>query len=541
MLILRLVFSGYISEESRMITAVARRSAAARASSLKALASGQRQFHNGVGSGSGNRNEQSATVAVSSSPSSPAKKGFLASLFAATPPALPPLYEPLPGIVLPPPLTDFAPGKLEVSTLPNGVRIASEAISGPTASVGVFINSGSIYETPETSGSTLLLEGLAFKSTANRSHFRLVREIEAIGANVDCSASREQTVFSADVIKTFVPEALELLADSVRNSVFNEWEVKEQVDKVRSGLARLVGSKPDVFIHEALHGAAYVGSLANPLFVGDASLSRITGESLFSFVSENFTAPRIVVAGTGVDHEELKASVDSLFGDLPAVPLLSPPPSKYVGGDWRMAAENSQNSHVALAFEFTGGWSNAKDIPALFVLQSLLGGGASFSAGGPGKGMYSRLYRNVLSKEETVETCSAFMSMYDNSGVVGIYGTTGSEHLPKLVDVISKQFLSVAQPGSIKDAELERAKNQVVSSVLMSLESRAVAAEDIGRQLLTYGHRKPTSEFLQNLKALTASDIANVASKLLKTPLTMATFGDVVNAQRFDQIATRFG
>lgn len=41
----------------------------------------------------------------------------------------------------------------------------------------------------------------------------------------------------------------------------------------------------------------------------------------------------------------------------------------------------------------------------------------------------------------------------------------------------------------MSEEELERAKKATISSVLMNLESRAVVAEDIGRQVLTYGHR----------------------------------------------------
>jgi mitochondrial-processing peptidase subunit alpha len=43
----------------------------------------------------------------------------------------------------------------------------------------------------------------------------------------------------------------------------------------------------------------------------------------------------------------------------------------------------------------TCGWKD-KDIYAINVLQVMLGGGDSFSAGGPGKGIYSRLYATVL-------------------------------------------------------------------------------------------------------------------------------------------------
>lgn len=41
----------------------------------------------------------------------------------------------------------------------------------------------------------------------------------------------------------------------------------------------------------------------------------------------------------------------------------------------------------------------------------------------------------------------------------------------------------------VKKEDLERAKNAAVCQVLVNLESRAVVSEDIGRQVLTYGHR----------------------------------------------------
>jgi mitochondrial-processing peptidase subunit alpha len=70
---------------------------------------------------------------------------------------------------------------------------------------------------------------MAFKSTTNRSHLRLVREVEAIGGNVTACASREQMSYTYDALKSYAPEMVEVLIDSVRNPAFLEWEVKEQV------------------------------------------------------------------------------------------------------------------------------------------------------------------------------------------------------------------------------------------------------------------------------------------------------------------------
>lgn len=70
---------------------------------------------------------------------------------------------------------------------------------------------------------------MAFKSTKNRSHLRIIREIEATGSNVAASALREQMCYIYDTLKTYVPEAVELLIDYIRNPVFLESDVKEQV------------------------------------------------------------------------------------------------------------------------------------------------------------------------------------------------------------------------------------------------------------------------------------------------------------------------
>jgi processing peptidase subunit alpha len=72
------------------------------------------------------------------------------------------------------------------------------------------------------------------------------------------------------------------------------------------------------------------------------------------------------------------------------------------------------------------------------------------------------------------------------------------------------------------------------------LESRVVVTEDIGRQILTYGSRKELNEFIQGVQSLTLQDISAVAKKIISTPLTMASWGDVVHVPRFDQVASRF-
>lgn len=62
------------------------------------------------------------------------------------------------------------------------------------------------------------------------------------------------------------------------------------------------------------------------------------------------------------------------------------------------------------------------------------------------------------------------------------------------------------------DSEVERAKNRLKASLLMSLDGTTAVAEDIGRQLLTYGRRLTPAEVFLRIDAVTTADVMRVAS-----------------------------
>ncbi|CAM9668469.1 unnamed protein product, partial [Laminaria digitata] len=80
----------------------------------------------------------------------------------------------------------------QVTTLPNGLRVASETSHGATAAVGVWIDAGSRYETPENNGVAHFLEHVAFKGTRKRTQTRLETEIEDMGAHLNAYTSRQE-------------------------------------------------------------------------------------------------------------------------------------------------------------------------------------------------------------------------------------------------------------------------------------------------------------------------------------------------------------
>jgi processing peptidase subunit alpha len=173
-------------------------------------------------------------------------------------------------------------------------------------------------------------------------------------------------------------------------------------------------------------------------------------------------------------------------------------------------------THIHLAFE--GLPISSDDIYALATLQTLLGGGGSFSAGGPGKGMYSRLYTNVLNQHGWVESCVAFNHSYMDSGLFGIAGSCYPGRTGKMLEVMCRELRALTLDtgfSALGEIEVQRAKNQLRSSLLMNLESRMVELEDLGRQVQTHGRKIPVMEMTRRINDLTVKDLRRVAKMVV--------------------------
>jgi len=150
---------------------------------------------------------------------------------------------------------------------------------------------------------------------------------------------------------------------------------------------------------------------------------------------------------------------------------------------------------VVLGFE--GCSHQDKDFVPLCVLNIMMGGGGSFSAGGPGKGMYSRLYTKVLNRYHWMYSATAYNHAYADTGLFCIHGSAPPQHMNDMVEVLTREMMGMAaEPGR---EELMRSKIQLQSMLLMNLESRPVVFEDVGRQVLVTGHRKRPKHFIKEI------------------------------------------
>ena len=117
----------------------------------------------------------------------------------------------------------------KITTLANGLRVASESnLSAQTATVGVWIDAGSRFETASTNGTAHFLEHMIFKGTKRRTRRQLEEEVENMGGHLNAYTSREQTTYYAKVLKKNVPAAVDILADILQNSSFQPPKIERE-------------------------------------------------------------------------------------------------------------------------------------------------------------------------------------------------------------------------------------------------------------------------------------------------------------------------
>eukprot|EP00339_Tiarina_fusa_P026584 CAMPEP_0116997752 /NCGR_PEP_ID=MMETSP0472-20121206/1074_1 /TAXON_ID=693140 ORGANISM="Tiarina fusus, Strain LIS" /NCGR_SAMPLE_ID=MMETSP0472 /ASSEMBLY_ACC=CAM_ASM_000603 /LENGTH=591 /DNA_ID=CAMNT_0004696719 /DNA_START=136 /DNA_END=1911 /DNA_ORIENTATION=+ len=450
------------------------------------------------------------------------------------------------------PSTELTVPETLITTLDNGVRVVSQETYGQMCTIGVLTNVGSRHE--PTTGMVHLLETMAFGSTKAYDGLEIAECLQDWGATRFVSHSREQTLHCIDVLRPNVEKGMHLLGQVVLEPIiaadaefYNakavlEFQAQEQL--------------PELVLGEAVQVAAYGADqqLGRLHFAVPESIDLLTPPSVKDFYEANIVnnPEGMVVAGAGIAHDALVEMAQREFGNMTQQSAPTTIPSVYRGGshfienDPNKAASvyNSfdhemQYCRVALCFP-VGGWHDDSMVTAC-VLQTLLGGGSSFSAGGPGKGMYSRMYQQVLNRYGWMETAEAFTTFAEEGGLFGVSASTPTPtKVGELVTILADQLARLAiQP--VNEVELSRARNMLKCNVLAQLESRLILFEDMGRQVLTYNKRESAQQTCRKIDAVTAEDIQRmVTDMLVQTPSLAATGSHLEHVPGHEQVARWF-
>jgi predicted Zn-dependent peptidase len=397
---------------------------------------------------------------------------------------------------------------VEVTTLKSGINVVTDTMPHlETASLGVWIASGSRDERPNEHGISHLLEHMAFKGTRRRNARQIAEEIEAVGGDLNAATGAETTAYYARVLKADVPLALDVLADILSDPTFDRDEITREQSVIVQEIGA-VADTPDDLIFEHLNAIAFPDQPLGRSILGTAKTVRSFRDgTLRDYLGRHYRAPDIVVAAAGaVDHAAVLADVEKRFSSFngPASPL--PEPAKFGGGS-RVEKRELEQVHIAMALP--GVAVTDDSLYSLQVFTNILGGGMS-----------SRLFQQARERRGLCYSIYSFHIPYSDTGMFGLYAGTDAADTAELMRVIVGEIAGTAD--SISEPEIARSKAQMKAGLLMALESSGARIEQLARQMITRGRPIPADELVEKVDAVTVES-ARAAGRALIARGKMAT------------------
>eukprot|EP00929_Paragymnodinium_shiwhaense_P118773 TRINITY_DN90692_c0_g1_i1.p1 TRINITY_DN90692_c0_g1~~TRINITY_DN90692_c0_g1_i1.p1 ORF type:complete len:502 (-),score=118.83 TRINITY_DN90692_c0_g1_i1:357-1862(-) len=409
----------------------------------------------------------------------------------------------------------------EVTTLPSGLRVASQPTADETLTVGVWIDAGSRFETKENNGTAHFLEHMAFKGTRRRSRIQLEQEIENMGGHLNAYTSREQTVYYAKCFKEDLRQGIDILGDILTNSTLDQNSIDIERGVILREMEEVEKTTEEV-IFDRLHLTAFHDSPLGYTILGPVeNIQSITQQQLRTYIETNYTADRVVVAAAGpVDHGELVKHTAELLSGFKAAKSGRPAAAsskdkpKFCGSELLYQTdEEGALAHFAVGYQGVA-WTHPDSI-AFMVMQSIIGNYKRGEGLVPPKLSGNRLTNNVANNLDPSMTDSfaAFNTCYKDTGIFGFYAQAEEHGVEATIEELL--FFVSNMSYTVTEEEVGRGKRQLKTLLFGSLDSTTAIAEDIGRQLLVYGRRLPIAELNARIDAVDAATVRRVASQYL--------------------------
>lgn len=414
----------------------------------------------------------------------------------------------------------------QLHTLPNGFRIVTENMpSLESASIGVWVNAGGRHERVEQNGIAHFLEHMAFKGTKRRSALQIAEEIEDVGGYINAYTSREVTAYYARVLKADVSLALDIIADILRNPVFDPREIEVERGVILQEIGQSLDT-PDDVVFDWLQEAAYPGQPIGRTILGPVErVSSFNRNDLSGFVEEHYGPEQLVLSAAGaVDHDQIVRMAEDLFGDMKPRKGRVAHSAKFTSGERREIKELEQ-AHFTLAFEAPG--YREDDFYAAQVFATTFGGGMS-----------SRLFQEAREKRGLCYSIFAQIGSYSDTGMMTVYSGTSAGDIGGLADLTIDELKRSAEDMS--EAEVARARAQMKAGLLMGLESPSSRAERLARLIGIWGRVPPLSETVAKIDAVDVVQVrAFAAATLGRGQAAMALYGPVQDARDLSDVEKR--
>jgi predicted Zn-dependent peptidase len=392
--------------------------------------------------------------------------------------------------------------EIERTRLPNGVRVITERMRNVrSVSVGVWIGTGSREERPHQLGLSHFVEHMVFKGTKNRSAEEIARSVDSIGGGLDAFTSKELVSYNVKVLDEHLPEAFDVVADLVRNPLFEKKDIEKEKGVILEELKMEVDN-PEYLIHEIFQRNFWKGhALGLPILGTKSTIRSFDRDAVERYYRQYYTPSNILITAAGnLSHKHMLNLAQERFSDLKrskVTPVVHEP-TPHAPLIFRNKSSLEQ-VHVYLG---------VPSIPmphesrfACYILNAILGGGMS-----------SRLFQNIREKQGLAYTVYSELAMYRDAGCMLIYAGTSLRSARKVIESIVHELREIAEHLATPE-EMRRAKDHLKGSFVLGLESTSSRMMSLARQELYFKRFFSLDEMLNRIEAVTAEEVQKLAEQ----------------------------
>ena len=414
---------------------------------------------------------------------------------------------------------------IQTTRLPSGLTILTEKMPDVrSATLGFWLKIGSRHEPQHLNGICHFIEHAVFKGTNRRTALGIAIETDRLGGNLDAFTSHETTGFMIKVVDKKTPQAFALIADMIVSPRFDEKELKRERQVIFEEM-KMVEDAPEDLLSELFLSEFFPEhALALPIEGTHKTVKTFNQKTVTDFHTENYLPANLVIACAGnVEHQQIVELAEKFFNSSPLNIHHSSSVTKpiYAAPILLKKKLNLEQTHLIIAAPWIA--ANDERRYAGSLLNSVLGDGNS-----------SRLWQNVREKRGLAYSVGASVSSFEDCGIFSIYAGTSPEKLAEVVDLSIAEIRQIKRKG-ISIEELNLAKEQTVSAVLLGLESTSVRADALAQSEIIFGRQISVEETLERIENVNIQEVQEIANEFFHTDkIALAALGNL-NGLKIDR------
>lgn len=399
---------------------------------------------------------------------------------------------------------------LRKSVLSNGLRLITEHVpSARSLALGVWIDAGSRDELPEENGISHFIEHCVFKGTKRRRTHHIAQYLESVGGYLNAFTTKDHTCYYARVLGPHVGRAVHLLADILQHSTFPEREVEKEKQVILEEM-RGAEDDPEDLLHDQFEQQIFGRHpLGQPIIGHEPQVLSFDRGKLHDFVRRHYVAENMVIAAAGaVDHDALRDLCEREFAGVPhgmAALRRRPRPLR---PQHTIVRRPVQQAHLVMGTLAPGYHDERRH--ALALLNTVLG-----------EGMSSRLFQRVRERHGYAYNIYSFLSMFNDVSTIGIYAAVEPGRVDRAQALVIRELETLARE-LVPTREMNRAKEQIIGTMLLGLESMTNRMSRLGRDELVYGRDVPVEDIVATLRAVDAEAVRSQAKVYLSADVLSA-------------------